>query len=326
MYHFTQRAALCSVIEHCRDEPRRRFPSENQGSRHEGKMQEFENVACDWWDPRGGPNRGHSAHLWGNPHRTGYLDWASVSTPIHVQEDGLLGLSLCLHPHPRARGRATWTGPLSPPPSTCKRTGYLDWGLCPHPIHVQEDGLLGLGALSPSTCKRMGYLDWASASTPIHVQEDGLLELEPLDFQVLSSFDVPTSVGRLTHPLPFLSISPNSPLGHASPVRSFSLHVLRLVHPSCPWSSNRSSPPSLCSEVALRVSHSSLMSSDRMKPGSGDWAVTINFLEETSIASLSIGSSVNQVPTSINALLARSRRKEVEQSWEINFHHTRFKW
>nr|CAD7400046.1 unnamed protein product [Timema poppensis] len=31
-----------------------------------------------------------------------------------------------------------------------------------------------------------------------------------------------------------------------------------------------------CKEVALRVSHSSLMSSDRMKPG--DWAVTINFL------------------------------------------------
>nr|CAD7575062.1 unnamed protein product [Timema californicum] len=31
-------------------------------------------------------------------------------------------------------------------------------------------------------------------------------------------------------------------------------------------------------EVALRVSHSSLMSSDRMKPGLGDWAVTINFL------------------------------------------------
>nr|CAD7201167.1 unnamed protein product [Timema douglasi] len=27
-------------------------------------------------------------------------------------------------------------------------------------------------------------------------------------------------------------------------------------------------------EVALRVSHSSLMSSDRMKPGSGDWAHT----------------------------------------------------
>nr|CAD7196536.1 unnamed protein product [Timema douglasi] len=31
-------------------------------------------------------------------------------------------------------------------------------------------------------------------------------------------------------------------------------------------------------EVALRVSHSSLMSSDRMKHRSGDWAVTINFL------------------------------------------------
>nr|CAD7411525.1 unnamed protein product [Timema poppensis] len=32
-------------------------------------------------------------------------------------------------------------------------------------------------------------------------------------------------------------------------------------------------------EVALRISHSSLMSSDRMKPRSGDWAVTINFFK-----------------------------------------------
>nr|CAD7576525.1 unnamed protein product [Timema californicum] len=37
-------------------------------------------------------------------------------------------------------------------------------------------------------------------------------------------------------------------------------------------------PEDVNSEVALRVSHSSLMSSDRMKPGWGDWAVTINFL------------------------------------------------
>nr|CAD7193853.1 unnamed protein product [Timema douglasi] len=36
--------------------------------------------------------------------------------------------------------------------------------------------------------------------------------------------------------------------------------------------------PNMNEEVALRVSHSSLMSSDRMKPRSGDWAVTINFL------------------------------------------------
>nr|CAD7416851.1 unnamed protein product [Timema poppensis] len=108
----------------------------------------------------------------------GYSDWASVPTPIHVQEDGLLGLGLCLHPH--VRGRATWTGPLSPPPSTCKRTGYLDWASVSTPIHVQEDGLLGLGALSPSTCKRTGYFDWASVSTPIHVQEDGLLGLGAL--------------------------------------------------------------------------------------------------------------------------------------------------
>nr|CAD7460686.1 unnamed protein product [Timema tahoe] len=33
-------------------------------------------------------------------------------------------------------------------------------------------------------------------------------------------------------------------------------------------------------EVALQVSHSSLMSSDRMKPTSGDWAVTIDFLQD----------------------------------------------
>nr|CAD7258762.1 unnamed protein product [Timema shepardi] len=44
-------------------------------------------------------------------------------------------------------------------------------------------------------------------------------------------------------------------------------------------------------EVALRVSHSSLMSSDRMKPRSGDWAVTIEFLQEATITSLSSGSS-----------------------------------
>nr|CAD7435392.1 unnamed protein product [Timema monikensis] len=45
-------------------------------------------------------------------------------------------------------------------------------------------------------------------------------------------------------------------------------------------------------EVALCVSRSSLMSSDRMKPRSGDWAVTIDFLQEAAITSLSSGSSV----------------------------------
>nr|CAD7577849.1 unnamed protein product [Timema californicum] len=58
------------------------------------------------------------------------------------------------------------------------------------------------------------------------------------------------------------------------------------------------------SEVALRVSHSSLMSSDKMKPGSGDWAVTINFLEEAAITSLYIGSSVNLLIYSCVAVLA----------------------
>nr|CAD7572985.1 unnamed protein product [Timema californicum] len=48
-------------------------------------------------------------------------------------------------------------------------------------------------------------------------------------------------------------------------------------------------------EVVLRVSHSSLMSSDRMKPRSGDWAVTIDFLYEATITSLSSGSSVKLI-------------------------------
>ncbi|CAG2058763.1 unnamed protein product, partial [Timema podura] len=46
-------------------------------------------------------------------------------------------------------------------------------------------------------------------------------------------------------------------------------------------------------EVALCVSHSLLMSSDSMKPKSGDWAIIIFFLQEAAITSLSIGSSVN---------------------------------
>ncbi|CAG2064800.1 unnamed protein product, partial [Timema podura] len=40
-------------------------------------------------------------------------------------------------------------------------------------------------------------------------------------------------------------------------------------------------------EVALRVSPSPLISSDRMNPRSGDWAVTINFIQEAAITSLS---------------------------------------
>nr|CAD7460218.1 unnamed protein product [Timema tahoe] len=45
-------------------------------------------------------------------------------------------------------------------------------------------------------------------------------------------------------------------------------------------------------KVVLHVSHSLLMSSDRMKPRSGDWPVTINFLKEAAITSLSSGSNV----------------------------------
>nr|CAD7266002.1 unnamed protein product [Timema shepardi]CAD7577502.1 unnamed protein product [Timema californicum] len=44
------------------------------------------------------------------------------------------------------------------------------------------------------------------------------------------------------------------------------------------WSAKEKEMGDGLQEVALRVSHSSLMSSDRMKPMSGDWAVTINFL------------------------------------------------
>nr|CAD7401971.1 unnamed protein product [Timema poppensis] len=43
----------------------------------------------------------------------------------------------------------------------------------------------------------------------------------------------------------------------------------------------------------LHVSHSSLMSSDRMKPESRYWAVAINFLREAAITSLSDGSNVS---------------------------------
>nr|CAD7421879.1 unnamed protein product [Timema poppensis] len=36
---------------------------------------------------------------------------------------------------------------------------------------------------------------------------------------------------------------------------------------------------SFTQEVALRVSHSYLMSSDRMKPRSGEWTITIGFFK-----------------------------------------------
>nr|CAD7406861.1 unnamed protein product [Timema poppensis] len=48
-------------------------------------------------------------------------------------------------------------------------------------------------------------------------------------------------------------------------------------------------------EVALRVSHSSLKNSNRMKPKSGDQVVMINFLEEANLTSLSIGSNVKHL-------------------------------
>nr|CAD7575819.1 unnamed protein product [Timema californicum] len=51
------------------------------------------------------------------------------------------------------------------------------------------------------------------------------------------------------------------------------------------FSGQSSDGTSVYHEVALRVSHSSLMSSDRMKPGSGDWAVMINFFQEAVIIS-----------------------------------------
>ncbi|CAG2061159.1 unnamed protein product [Timema podura] len=59
-------------------------------------------------------------------------------------------------------------------------------------------------------------------------------------------------------------------------------------------------------EVVLHVSHSSLMSSDRMKPSSWDWAVMINFLEEATITSLSDGSNALYMLTETDPLLAEA--------------------
>ncbi|CAG2053038.1 unnamed protein product, partial [Timema podura] len=52
-------------------------------------------------------------------------------------------------------------------------------------------------------------------------------------------------------------------------------------------------------EFALRVSHSSLMSSDRIKRRSGDWAITIDFLGEAATTSLTIGATL-----SVNCVLS----------------------
>nr|CAD7398719.1 unnamed protein product [Timema cristinae] len=57
-------------------------------------------------------------------------------------------------------------------------------------------------------------------------------------------------------------------------------------------SDDESQPSKTVVHAGSCVSHSSLMSSDRMKPGSGDWVVTIDFLQEAAITSLSSGSSV----------------------------------
>nr|CAD7448694.1 unnamed protein product [Timema bartmani] len=62
-------------------------------------------------------------------------------------------------------------------------------------------------------------------------------------------------------------------------------------------------------QVVLCVSHSSLMSSDRMKPRSGDWAVMIDFLQEAAITSLSSGS---------NKVIADSCIKSVQVNGSLN--------
>nr|CAD7197385.1 unnamed protein product [Timema douglasi] len=46
-------------------------------------------------------------------------------------------------------------------------------------------------------------------------------------------------------------------------------------------------------EVVLSISHSLLISSNIMKPKSGNWAVTIDLIQETTITSLSNSNNVN---------------------------------
>nr|CAD7262884.1 unnamed protein product [Timema shepardi] len=67
-------------------------------------------------------------------------------------------------------------------------------------------------------------------------------------------------------------------------------------------------------EVELHVSLPFLMSSDRMKPGSGDWAVSINFLQEATITSLSNGSNYNIFIQHFNILL---NIHTFDLSWKI---------
>nr|CAD7597233.1 unnamed protein product [Timema genevievae] len=69
-----------------------------------------------------------------------------------------------------------------------------------------------------------------------------------------------------------------------------SSRLLNVFNPTSPLTGSFTS--NSFNEVALRVSHSSLMSSDRMKPGSGDWAVMIDLLQEADTTLLSSGSNV----------------------------------
>nr|CAD7578626.1 unnamed protein product [Timema californicum] len=73
-------------------------------------------------------------------------------------------------------------------------------------------------------------------------------------------------------------------------------------------------PPAQKSDT-LPLDHQ--VTSDRMKPGSGDWAVTINFLQEAAITYLSIGSSVKFVslPLPCARRLAREYAKDGEHSY-----------
>nr|CAD7441366.1 unnamed protein product [Timema bartmani] len=55
-------------------------------------------------------------------------------------------------------------------------------------------------------------------------------------------------------------------------------------------------------EVALCVSHSFLVSSNRMEPRSGDWVVTMDFLIEAAITSLSNGSTIKSLILKLHCL------------------------
>ncbi|CAG2054512.1 unnamed protein product [Timema podura] len=79
-------------------------------------------------------------------------------------------------------------------------------------------------------------------------------------------------------------------------------------------------------EVALRVSHSPVMSSDRMKPRLWDWAAMIDFLEEAAITSLSNGSKckVYITQTVVSDTLANMHIALTPNS--INTFHTWTHW